>query len=276
MGLRINTNIASLSSQRNLSKASNALYSNFEHLSTGKRIARSADDAAGLAISTRLQSQIRGLAVAERNANDGISLVQTAEGALSEIADTLTRARELAVQASNGTLSGTDQDALQDEFSSLLTQVDQIANSASFNGIALLDGSSTAVTLQIGTGTTTGTDTLDVTLSASTASDLSIDTLDIGSTGDASGAIDALDAALASVTDARAGLGASQNTLEGSISSITNRAENLSAANSRILDVDIASETAELTKNNILQQAALSILAQANAQPQTALTLLRG
>jgi flagellin len=154
MGLRINTNIASLSSQRNLSKASNALYSNFEHLSTGKRIARSADDAAGLAISTRLQSQIRGLAVAERNANDGISLVQTAEGALSEIADTLTRARELAVQASNGTLSGTDQDALQDEFSSLLTQVDQIANSASFNGIALLDGSSTAVTLQIGTGTT--------------------------------------------------------------------------------------------------------------------------
>jgi flagellin len=276
MGLRINTNIASLSAQRNLTKASGALYSNFEHLSTGKRIARSADDAAGLAISTRLNAQIKSLAVAERNANDGISLVQTAEGALAEIADSLTRARELAVQSANGTNSGTDQDALNDEFASLVDQIDQISSSTTFNGIALLDGSNSAITVQIGTGTTSGTDTLDVTLTAAASSDLSIDSLDIGSTGDANAAIDAIDDAIEVVSDARASLGASQNTLNGTISAITNRGENLSAANSRILDVDVASETAELTKNNILQQAALSILSQANSQPQTALTLLRG
>jgi flagellin len=276
MGLRINTNIASISAQRNLTKASSALYSNFEHLSTGKRIARSADDAAGLAISTRLNAQIKSLAVAERNSNDGISLVQTAEGALSEVADVLTRARELAVQSANGTLSGTDKDALQSEFASLVDQVDQISDSTTFNGISLLDGSNSTITVQIGTGTTTGTDTLDITLTAAGATDLSVDSLDIGSTGDASAAIDALDAALDTVSTARAELGASQNTLTQTISSITNRAENLSAANSRILDVDVASETAELTKNNILQQAALSILGQANSQPQTALSLLRG
>ena len=276
MGLRINTNIASISEQRNLAKASNALYSNFEHLSTGKRISRSSDDAAGLAISTRLNAQIKSLAVAERNANDGISLVQTAEGALSEVADVLTRARELSVQSSNGTLSGSDQDALQAEFATLIDQVDQIANSTSFNGIALLDGTNAAITVQIGTGTTSGTDTLDVTLTSSTSADLNVDSLDIGSTGDASAAITALDTAIDAVSTARASLGASQNQLTQSISSITNRSENLSAANSRILDVDVASETAALTKNNILQQAALSILAQANSQPQTALTLLRG
>jgi flagellin len=276
MGLRINTNIASLSAQRNLTKASGALYSNFEHLSTGKRIARSADDAAGLSISTRLNAQIKSLAVAERNANDGISLVQTAEGALAEIGDALTRARELAVQSANGTNSGTDQDALNDEFASLVDQIDQISSSTTFNGIALLDGSNSAITVQIGTGTTAGTDTLDVTLTAAASSDLSIDSLDIGSTGDANAAIDAIDDAIEVVSDARASLGASQNTLNGTISAITNRGENLSAANSRILDVDVASETAELTKNNILQQAALSILSQANSQPQTALTLLRG
>lgn len=276
MGLRINTNVASLSAQRNLSKATGKLYANFEHLSTGKRIARASDDAAGLAISTRLNSQVRSLNQAARNANDGISLVQTAEGALSEISDVLTRARELAVQSANGTNAGSDQDALQSEFANLLSQVDQIAASSSFNGIALLDGSSSTVTVQIGAGTTAGTDTLDVTLSAAQSSDLSIDSLDIGSTGDANAAIDALDSALDTISTARAGLGAAQNTLQGSISNIENRAENLSAAKSRILDVDVASETAELTKNNILQQAALSVLAQANAQPQAALSLLRG
>jgi flagellin len=276
MGLRINTNVASLSAQRNLNKATNKLYSNFEHLSTGKRIARASDDAAGLSISTRLNAQVRSLNQASRNANDGISLVQTAEGALAEISDVLVRARELAVQSANGTNGGADQDALQSEFANLLAQVDQIAGSASFNGIDLLDGSTATVTVQIGTGVTSGTDTLDVTLSAAQASDLSIDTLDIGSTGDASAAVTALDTALDSISTARSDLGAVQNTLQGSISNIENRAENLSAAKSRILDVDIAAETAELTKNNILQQAALSVLAQANAQPQAALSLLRG
>ncbi len=276
MGLRINTNVASLSAQRNLGKASGALMRNFEHLSTGKRIARASDDAAGLAISTRLSAQVRSLQQSSRNANDGISLVQTAEGSLGEIANVLVRARELAVQSANGTNSGSDKDKLQAEFSKLLTQVDQIANATSFNGISLLDGSTASVTLQIGSGTTSGTDTLAVSLTDANAAALSINTLDIGSTGNATAAITALDTAIDTISSARSSLGAVQNTLAGTISSIDNRAENLSAANSRIVDVDVAAETAELTKNNILQQAALAVLAQANQQPSSALSLLRG
>ena len=276
MGLRINTNVASLSAQRNLGKASSALQRNFEHLSTGKRIARASDDAAGLAISTRLSAQVRSLQQASRNANDGISLVQTAEGSLGEIANVLVRARELAVQSSNGTNSASDKDKLQSEFANLLGQVDQIANATSFNGTSLLDGSTASVSLQIGSGTNVGTDTLAVSLTDANAAALSIGTLDIGSTGNSTAAITALDSAIDSISSARSSLGAVQNTLSGTISSIDNRAENLSAANSRIIDVDVAAETAELTKNNILQQAALSVLAQANQQPSSALNLLRG
>jgi len=169
-----------------------------------------------------------------------------------------------------------DKDKLQAEFSKLLTQVDQIANATSFNGISLLDGSTASVTLQIGSGTTSGTDTLAVSLTDANAAALSINTLDIGSTGNATAAITALDTAIDTISSARSSLGAVQNTLAGTISSIDNRAENLSAAHSRIVDVDVAAETAELTKNNILQQAALAVLAQANQQPSSALSLLRG
>ncbi len=276
MGLRINTNIASLSAQRNLQKATNGLHRNFEHLSTGRRIARASDDAAGLAIATRLNAQIRSLSQAARNANDGISLVQAAEGALDELGGVLTRARELSVQSANGTLSPTDQDALNAEFSSLIRQVDQIANSTDFNGIPLLNSAGNVISLQVGAGTVANTDTLDVTLTSVLAADLSIDSLDIGSTGDATAAIDALDLAIDVISSERSSLGAVQNTLTGTISAIEIRSENLSAARSRILDVDVASETAELTKNNILQQAALSVLAQANQQPQAVLSLLQG
>ncbi len=275
MGLRINTNVASLSAQRNLSKASVSLGRNFEHLSTGKRIARASDDAAGLAISTRLSAQVRSLQQASRNANDGISMVQTAEGSLGEIANVLSRARELAVQSANGTLSATDKDGLQQEFANLLNQVNQISSSTSFNGISLLDGSTPSISLQIGAGTTGGTDTLTVSLTSSTATALSINTLDIGSTGNATAAITALDTAIDTISASRSALGAVQNTLSGTISAIDNRSENLAGANSRIVDVDVAAETAELTKNNILQQAALAVLAQANQQPSSALTLLR-
>jgi flagellin len=275
MGLRINTNVASLSAQRNLQKATNGLHGNFEHLSTGRRIARASDDAAGLAIATRLGAQIRSLDQAARNANDGISLVQAAEGSLDEISGVLTRARELAVQSANDTLSGSDKDALNNEFTALIRQVDQIARSTDFNGIDLLSSTSNVITLQVGSGTISGTDTIDVTLTSALAADLSIDTLDIGSTGDASGAIDALDAAIDIVSSERSSLGAVQNTLNGTISAVENRVENLASAKSRILDVDVASETAELTKHNILQQAALSVLAQANQQPQAVISLLR-
>lgn len=275
MGLRINTNVASLSAQRNLQKATLGLHRNFEHLSTGRRIARASDDAAGLAIATRLTAQIRSLNQASRNANDGISLVQAAEGSLDELGSVLTRARELAVESANGTLSGTDQDALQAEFAALIRQVDQIAGSTDFNGIDLLNAAGNVVTFQIGAGTTSGIDTLDVTLTSVLSADLSIDTLDIGSTGDAHTAIDALDAAIDVISSERSALGAVQNTLTGTISAVEIRSENLSAARSRILDVDVASETAELTKHNILQQAALSVLAQANQQPQAVLSLLQ-
>jgi flagellin len=275
MGLRINTNVASLSAQRNLQKATLGLHRNFEHLSTGRRIARASDDAAGLAIATRLTAQIRSLNQASRNANDGISLVQAAEGSLDELGSVLTRARELAVESANGTLSGTDQDALQAEFAALIRQVDQIAGSTDFNGIDLLNSAGNVVTFQIGAGTTSGIDTLDVTLTSVLSTDLSIDTLDIGSTGDAHTAIDSLDAAIDIISSERSALGAVQNTLTGTISAVEIRSENLSAARSRILDVDVASETAELTKHNILQQAALSVLAQANQQPQAVLSLLQ-
>ncbi len=276
MSLRINTNVESLSAQRNLNNVGRALGRNFEHLSTGKRIARAADDAAGLAVSARLGNQVRSLEQANRNANDGISLVQTAESGLEDIGQQLTRARELAVESANGTLSGTDKDNLQTEFAQILANIDQISNATKFNGTKLLDGSTSTVSIQVGINTTAGTDTLSVTLTSSLTSSLSISSLNIGSTGSASSAITALDTALDTVTTARATLGAVQNRLSSSIANTDSRIENLSAANSRIADVDIAKETAELTKNNILQQAALSVLAQANQQPAQALTLLRG
>ncbi len=273
MGLRINTNVSSLTAQRNLLRATEGLNRNFEHLSTGKRIARASDDAAGLAISSRLGAQIRGVDQAVRNANDGISLVQTAEGALSEIASTLVRMREISVQANNGTLSSADKDNLQAEFVQLQSSVDQVANSTNFNGLNLLN-TSTAVTLQIGAGTTAGVDTMGVSMANVTATSLSINLLDVGSTGDASAAIVALDTALDTVTSSRGDFGAVQNRLSSAIAAMQVRSENLSSAQSRIMDVDVAYETANMTKNNILQQAAISVLAQANQQPSAALSLL--
>jgi flagellin len=274
MGLRINTNVASLIAQRNLAKSTDALQGNFARLSTGRRIARASDDAAGLAISTRLQAQIRSLNQASRNAADGIGLIQTAEGGLDELTQILTRARELAIESGNGTLQPIDKDALQNEFGNILLQVDQIAQATAFNGLPLLSAGTT-ISLQIGTGTVTGVDTLDISFVSVLASNLGINTLNIGSTGNVNAAITALDGALNVISAQRARIGAAQNTLNSAISSISNRAENLSAANSRILDVDLASETAELTKNNIIQQAGVAVLAQANQQPATALTLLR-
>ena len=279
MGLRINTNIASLGAQRSLSKASLALEKSFRRLSTGSRIAVAADDAAGLAISERLKARIRSTDQAARNAQDGISMVQTAEGAMSEVNDILVRMRELSVQAGNGTINSADRDTLQQEFAALIEEVDRISGQADFNGINLLDGTAgTAgvVTLQVGADTTAGVDTLDITFADQSASALGIDLADIGSTGDPSAAITSIDAAINQISSARGSMGAVQNRLGSNISTLEVASENLSAANSRIRDVDIASETANLTKNTILQQAAISILSQANVQPQAALALLQG
>jgi flagellin len=274
MGLRVNTNVISLNAQRNLSRITEAIAVSFRRLSTGLRIATAADDAAGLAISERLRAQVRSLEQANRNANDGISMAQTAEGALDEVGDIMTRLRELAVQASNGTVSANDRDTLQEEFGSLVAEVDRIAKSTDFNGIKLLDGSQAKVTFQVGSGTTAGVDTIDMQLGSAKASDLGIAGLDVGSTGNPAAAITAIDAAIDSVSSLRGRLGATQNRLGSTIRNVGVQVENLSAAESRIRDVDVAEETANLTRNQILQQAAIAVLAQANALPQSALHLL--
>ena len=274
MGLRVNTNVGSLNAQRNLARVSGDLQGNFRRLATGLRISGAADDAAGLAISERLRSQIRSLDQAQRNANDGISLAQTAEGALSETSSILVRLRELAVQSANGTVSGTDQDTLDEEFQSLVSEVDRISASTEFNNISLLDGSTSSVNFQIGFGTDTSIDQISVTISPALSTSLGLSTLDIGSTGSTGAAIDQIDAAINSVSQIRGNLGAVQNRLNSTINNLSVQVENLSAANSRIRDVDVARETANLTRNSILQQASISVLAQANAIPQAALGLL--
>ncbi|MCR9244995.1 MAG: flagellin [bacterium] len=274
MGLRVNTNITSINAQRNLSTVTNRLSTNFRRLSTGLRISTAADDAAGLAISERLRSQVRSLEQSKRNANDGISLVQTAEGALNEVSSILIRLRELAIQASNGSVSNADRDTLDEEFQSLVGEVNRIGRSTEFNGIKLLDGSSTSVNFQVGFGTTAGIDTISVSLDATLSTTLSLQSLDIGSGGTTTTAITNIDTAINTISSLRGSLGAIQNRLGSTINNLAIQTENLSAAESRIRDVDVALETAQLTRNNILQQASISILAQANQQPQAALQLL--
>ncbi|MFT4513380.1 MAG: flagellin [Planctomycetota bacterium] len=274
MGLRVNTNVASINAQRNLGSVSEKLGGNFRRLSTGLRISSAADDSAGLAISERLRSQVRSLDQAKRNANDGISLVQTAEGALNEVSSILVRLRELAIQSSNGSVSDQDKATLDEEFSSLVSEVNRIGRSTEFSGIKLLDGSSSSVSFQVGFGTTEGIDTLSVSLSASLSTSLALDTLDIGSTGSTTTAITNIDSAINSVSSLRGSLGAVQNRLGSTINTLAITSENLNAAESRIRDVDVAFETAALTRNSILQQASISVLSQANALPQSALRLL--
>ena len=276
MGLRVNTNSASINAQRNLASVTDRLAGNFRRLSTGLRISTAADDAAGLAISERLRSQIRSLDQAKRNANDGISMAQTAEGALNEVSSILTRLRELAIQASNGSVSNQDKETLDQEFQSLVSEVNRIGSSTEFSGIKLLDGSTSSVSFQVGFGTTSGTDTISVSLSPSLATSLSLNSLDIGSGGATTTAITNIDAAINTVSGLRGTLGAVQNRLGSTINNLSITVENLSAAESRIRDVDVAYETAQLTRNQILQQASIAVLGQANSLPQSALQLLGG
>ncbi len=273
MGLRVNTNVASLNAQRNLSEITGRLNTSYRRLSTGLRITTAADDAAGLAITERLRSQVRSLDQAKRNANDGISLVQTAEGALSESSNILGRMRELAIQSANGSVSDSDKATLNEEFTALRDEIDRIAQSTEFNGISLLDRGS-SVDFQIGFGTKKGIDTISVSLSPALATSLALSSLSIASSGDYSAAIGAIDAAVDKVSGLRGSLGAAQNRLSSTISTLGSQIENLSAAQSRIRDVDVASETAELTRNSILQKASIAILGQANLAPQTALSLI--
>ncbi|MHC4262664.1 MAG: flagellin N-terminal helical domain-containing protein [Planctomycetota bacterium] len=270
MGLRVNTNLFAQTAQRNLSNVSSRLGGNFARLSSGLRISTAADDAAGLGVSERLRSQIRSLGQAGRNAQDGISLAQTAEGALNEVSSNLSRMRELAVQAANETLSAEDRDAIDVEFQALDDEINRIATSTEFNNISLLD-SSTSYDIQVGldSGQTIAVTTQDVT-----SATLGINALDAQDETNAATALAALDTAIGSVSTARGNLGAQVNRLGSAFRSIQNTREGLSAAESRIRDVDVATESADLTRNSILQQAAVSVLSQANVQPQLALSLI--
>jgi flagellin len=275
MALFINTNVASESAQKNLGANQAKLQVSFARLSSGLRINSAKDDAAGLAISESLKSQIRSFNVAERNASDGISMAQTAEGALGEVHDILGRMRELATQAANGSLTDTDRGFLQTEFSSLQSEITRIQGSAKFNGRALVGSTATSITLQVGLDNTSS-DQISVTLGGVSLSTIAGASTSLSGTG-ATGALNALstiDDAIGNVSTARATFGAAMNRLETAQSSIQTMRLNLSAANSRIRDVDVASETAALSRNQVLTQAGVSVLAQANQLPQLAFGLL--
>lgn len=271
MGLRVNTNITSLTAQRNLSTVTMRLQGNYARLASGLRIASAADDAAGLGISERMRSQILSLGQAVRNAEDGVSLVQTAEGALNEVNQNLNRMRELALQAANGTLSTTDRSVINAEFTALVSEIDRIADNTEFNGISLLNGSGSVV-FQVGLD---AGQTIAVSLQNSTDTALGITSLTTTTATSSSNALASIDTAINSVNATRGALGAAQNRLSSSIRSILNSRENLASAESRIRDVDVAEETADLTRNTIMQQASVSVLSQANVQPQIALSLLQ-
>ncbi len=274
MGLRVNTNVASLNAQRNLMNTTSRLQRSFERLSSGLRVNRAADDAAGLAISEGLRADIRSMQQAQRNSLDAISLVQVAEGALDETGRLLIRMRELAVQAANGTLGSAERTALDNEFQDLVAEIDRIAAVTNFNGINMLASGSTSVVFQVGINGTSA-DTITVSGVNATASAIGVSGLSLSSAGAAQSALAILDSAISTVASLRATFGTTQNRIESTIRSLAIAIENTSAAESRIRDVDIASETAELTRNQVLQQAGVAVLAQANVSPSIALTLLQ-
>jgi len=269
MSLRINTNVEAFDAHRQLEATSNKLSQSMERLSSGYRINRAADDAAGLAISEKMRGQISGVAQAQRNTQDGISMVQTAEGALNEVHSMLQRIRELAVEYKNGTLSASNRDAIQSEVNQLGSEIERIGTSSQFNSIQLLDANTT-ISFQVGAndGETIAVSTISlgavvnantISLSASGTTDLS-----------------EIDAAIDAISSQRAEFGAVQNRFEHTLSNLAVYQENLTAAESRIRDVDMAAETVELTKNQILSQSGTAMLSQANQLPQNILSLLKG
>jgi flagellin len=277
----IGTNISSLNAQRNMVSSQASLAQSMQRLSSGLRINSAKDDAAGLAIAERMNAQVRGMNVAVRNSNDGISLSQTAEGALSKVGDSLQRMRELAVQARNSTNSDDDKDSLNKEFEQLQSEITRVLGGTAFNGKKILGADATDLTFQVGANTTTDdvitvstTDmTTDATITAVTAGTAVID-----NTADATAiaaVIDSIDDAIDTVNNKRAEFGATQSRFDAVISNLQQSVENQSAARSRIMDADFASETANLSRSQILQQAGNAMVAQANQAPQQVLSLLR-
>jgi flagellin len=266
MSLRINSNVDAVQAHRHLSQTSDQISKSMERLSSGLRINKAADDAAGLGISEKMRSQIRGLAKAQRNIQDGVSMVQTAEGNLDEVHSILQRIRELAVQYKNGSLSTAGKGAIQSEVDALSSEITRIQGAAQFNGISLLSASA-SVTFQVGAN---DNETITISFSSlATAVGSAYSNLATASLG-------AIDASVDAVTAMRSGLGAVQNRLEHALAVTGSYQENLTSAESRIRDVDMAEEMVNLTKNQILQQAGTAMLAQANQAPQSVLSLLRG
>ncbi|GGC40976.1 flagellin [Novosphingobium marinum] len=272
----INTNISAMKASNGSISANKMLGTAMERLSSGKRINSAKDDAAGLAIATSMTAQVRGMSQGIRNANDGISLAQTAEGALSEVTNMLQRVRELAVQSSSGTYQdATDRAYMQTEVDELTAQIDQVITNSEFNGVTLFDGSTASVTVQAGAN---AADTVDLTmadLTSLSASGGAAGSYDVSTAAAANGLLATLDTELDSISSARAGLGAGQNRLESAVNNLTNNVTNLSDARSRIEDTDYSSETTAMAKAQILSQASTAMLSQANQSQQNVLSLLR-
>jgi len=277
MGLRINTNVASLNAQRNLMGTKFALDKSLERLSSGYRINRAGDDAAGLAISENLRAQVRGLKQASRNAQDGISLVQVAEGGLNEVSSILIRLRELGVQAASDTIGPVERQFLNVEYDQLTSEIDRIADATEFNGTTLLNGTGVLLDFQVGVRNDPNVDrlTFDASKADANTAALGINLTSVADKASAQNSLSAIDSAIVSVSAMRADFGAIQNRLMSTVNNIAISVENLSAANSRVRDVDVAEETAELTRNNVLLQAGTSVLAQANQTSAAAISLLK-
>ena len=275
MSLVVQTNTASSFAQSQLGKTSAALAKNFAHLSSGFRITDASDDAAGLGIVKSMNAQVRSMAVAERNTNDGISMTQTADGGAEQIHEIMTRMRELSVQASNGNLATNDYTNLDTEFQANLSEIDRVASSTQFNGISLLSGASSSRNFQVGIGTA-ATDRIAVSFGGADAAGLAVSGNSLTSFANAQTSITALDAGIQSLSTKREGFGSSLNRFGFAVAALQSQQTNMSAAVSRIRDVDIASETAMMSKNQVLTQAGAAILKQANQSPQLAMQLLQG
>ncbi len=283
MPLTINTNIASLNAQRNLNMSQGSLATSMQRLSSGLRVNSAKDDAAGLAIAERMNAQVRGMNVAVRNANDGISMSQTAEGALSQVGNALQRMRELAIQSRNSTNSSSDKDSLNKEFAQLQMEIGRVLGGTTFNGKHILGADATSLTFQIGANTTaddtitisTSNMAMDATITAVTNTSTAL--IDASATSGAIGTvIDNIDKALDNVNDTRATFGATQSRFDAIITNLQTGVENQSAARSRIMDADFASETANMSRAQVLQQAGTAMVAQANQLPNQVLKLLQG
>jgi flagellin len=275
MALYIQSNTASMVAQDHLSSTSNALSQTFARLSSGYRINSAADDAAGLGISKSMDADVQSYSTAENNANDGISMAQTADGAADQISNMLTRLRQLAVESSNGDMSANDRTNLDTEFQSVIKEVDRISNVTTFNGTSLLSGAAAAVKFQVGIGTTAN-DQVSVSFGGVDSATLGIAGTDVTSFATSQTAITSIDSAIQSLSTIREGFGSAMNRLQDSVSNLQSMSTNTSAALSRIQDVDVASETANLSKEQVLSQAGAAVLAQANQAPQLALKLLQG